>query len=452
MREKTISNKIRTLFFAVVLLLMFAAVLSAGAEETVQSLSHEGYTLGQAVVLSRHNIRSPLSGGDSVLGTITPHEWFSWSSKPSELSLRGGILETEMGEYFRKWLEAERLFPENYHPEYPEVRIYANSKQRTIATAQYFTAGLLPTANMPIEYHMDFDQMDPVFTPQLTFISGAYKEYAEAQIRALFGEKISGLADNYALLTDVIDMVDSKAYRDGTAAHFRTDDTVIILEINAEPGLSGSLKTACSVADAMVLQYYEEPDAKEAAFGHDLTVRQWEEISEIKDVYVDVLFSAPLVAVNTAHPLLQEIRSEMTSDGRVFSFLCGHDSNLSSVLAALGADEYELPDAIEKKTPIGSKLVFSKWLAPDGNVFWSLDLVSQTPEQLRTLSLLDLNDPPAIFHITLNGMEQNQDGLYPEEDLLEQFDLAIEAYDQLAEEYADAATEAPASMELSPVQ
>ena len=71
-----------------------------------ESLEHDGYTLEQVVVLSRHNIRSPLVGGDSVLSTVTPHEWFEWTSPASQLSLRGGTLETSMGQYFRKWLEA----------------------------------------------------------------------------------------------------------------------------------------------------------------------------------------------------------------------------------------------------------------------------------------------------------------------------------------------------------
>ena len=110
----------------------------ANDDSAVGSLSHEGYQLEQVVVLSRHNIRSPLSGGDSLLGKMTPHEWFQWTSNPSELSLRGGILETEEGRYFRQWLETEGLFPENYHPEDGAIRIYANSKQRTIATAKYF--------------------------------------------------------------------------------------------------------------------------------------------------------------------------------------------------------------------------------------------------------------------------------------------------------------------------
>ena len=55
-----------------------------------------GYTLDGVTVLSRHNIRSPLSGSGSLIGDITPHEWFKWTSNPSELSLRGAILETLM--------------------------------------------------------------------------------------------------------------------------------------------------------------------------------------------------------------------------------------------------------------------------------------------------------------------------------------------------------------------
>ena len=47
-----------------------------------KTLSRDGYTLQQVVVLSRHNIRSPLSGSGSELEKLTPHEWISWSSNP----------------------------------------------------------------------------------------------------------------------------------------------------------------------------------------------------------------------------------------------------------------------------------------------------------------------------------------------------------------------------------
>ena len=398
-------------------------------------LDREGYKLEQVVVLSRHNIRSPLSGAGSALGTITPHEWFSWSSNPSELSLRGGILETEMGQFFRKWLEENGLFPENYHPDGNAVRIYSNSKQRTIATSRYFTAGLLPTANVEIETHVEYDTMDPVFTPQLTFVSPEYVADATAQVFEIYGEKIKGLSDNYSLAEEVIDMKKSPAWNDGTAGEFRTDDTELILEYGKEPAVKGSLKTACSVSDALVLQYYEESDSEKAAFGHKITGEQWKQISEIKDVYGDVLFTSPLIASNVANPLLKEIRSELEEDGRRFTFLCGHDSNVGSVLAALKAEDYELPGSIEK-TPIGCKVVFCRWSDADGSCYYSVDMVYQTTEQLRNIGLIDLEHQPAVVPIQFSGLKANSDGLYKEDDFLNRLSECIERYDEIIEEYS----------------
>ena len=162
-----IEKKLLALVLTVALLLPAFAF----AEET------EKYTLNRVVVLSRHNIRSPLSGSGSLLGDITPHDWFEWTSNPSELSLRGAMLETLMGQYFRLWLESEGLFPVNYQPEDGAVRFYANAKQRTLATARYFSAGLLPVAVIPVESHVEYDTMDPVFNPVLPFLTDRFRRH-----------------------------------------------------------------------------------------------------------------------------------------------------------------------------------------------------------------------------------------------------------------------------------
>ena len=400
------------------------------------SLPAEGYTLEQVVVLSRHNIRAPLSGSGSVLGDITPHEWFKWSANPSVLSLRGGILETEMGQYFRVWLEDEGLFPENYRPDDGSVRIYANSKQRTIATANYFVSGLLPAWDATIETHMDFDQMDPVFCPQLTFVSPAYDAAAKAQIAELFASKIAGLEDNYKLMAEVIDFEQSEAFKSGRTGGFRTDDTEIVLELNEEPALRGTLKTACSVSDALVLQYYEEADHRRAAFGHKLTEKQWKAIAEVKDAHLEVLLTSPLIAANVAHPLLAEIESELTAKGRRFTFLCGHDSNIGSVLAALGAEPYNLPGAIDK-TPIGGKLVFARWRAEDGSAWVSVDLVYQTTEQLQDATLLDLELHPAAVDMHFAGLTAHEHELFSERDFMERLRNSIARYDHIVGAYGE---------------
>ena len=387
---------------------------------------HQRYTLKEVVVLSRHNIRSPLSGKKSTLRRITPHEWFQWSSAPSELSLRGGVLETMMGQYFRKWLVSEGLMKENEMPEEGAMRFYANSMQRTIATAQYFSSGMLPVANIRVEHHCEIGKMDPVFNPQLTDVTDDFRRQAMQEITAMGGEKgLNGIsekmADNFRLLEQVLDMKQSAACRQGDTCRFRTDDLQIHLVQNREPAMGGSFRLACQAADALVLQYYEESDAVKAAFGDTLSLEEWEKISEIKDWYGDVLFTAPVVAHQVAAPLLKTIAEELQTEGRKFAFLCGHDSNIGSVLAAIEAEDYSLPQTIEKKTPIGSKLVVEKWQDAKGQYFVSVNLVYQSTEQLRQLSLLDLNNPPVVFPVHLKGLTTNQDGLYPMDDFLQRF-------------------------------
>ena len=404
----------------------------------------EGYTLQQVVVLSRHNIRAPLSTNGSALAQATTHKWIDWTANPSELTLRGGALETMMGQYFRTWLETEGLIPQNWQPTDAEARFYANAKQRTIATAQYFSSGMLPVANTRIETHAPYDTMDPVFTPGLSFVSDSYQEAALQQIAEWGGANgMAGVAaeleDNFKLLADVVDYENSEGVGSGELAPFDTTDTQVVLELGKEPGMSGSLKTACSLADALVLQYYEAADDARAAFGKNLSLDEWTAISKIKDLYGDVLFTAPLVATNVAHPLLEEIAAELDAheSGRLFTFLCGHDSNLGSVLAALEASAYELPDTIEKKTPIGSKLLFERWTDSSGAELCRVRLLYQSTEQLKGLTLLADGEEPMSYEISFEGLQKNADGLYAFSEVRDRLQEAIEGYDQLLEDYGE---------------
>ena len=388
------------------------------------------------VILSRHNIRSPLSTNGSALSKMTPHEWTEWSSAASELTLRGGVLETEMGQFFRKWTVEEGLFKENYVPTVDEVNLYANSMQRCIATAQYFSSGFMPVAGLHVNHRYVPSKMDPVFFPRLTKSSEAFRTEAMKQINAMGGKDglvgiNKSLKDSYDIISKVLDMKQSEYYKKGEVKDFVDNDTQITLNLNQEPGMKGSLKNANSASDAFILQYYEEPDALKAAFGHKLSLEDWTKIARIKDVYGDVLFTAPIVAVNVAHPLLQYMYDELNADTRKFTFLCGHDSNIASVDAALGVEDYSLPNSIEKKTPIGSKLVFEKWVDAAGKAYVAINLVYQSTGQLKQMSLLDLRHTPQIYALKLKGLTQNTDGLYTFEDVNNRFLQAIRAYDDI---------------------
>ena len=394
------------------------------------------YKLKEVVILSRHNIRSPLSTNGSALSKMTPHEWTNWSSAASELTLRGGVLETEMGQFFRKWTIETGLFKDNYVPTIDEVNVYANSMQRCIATAQYFSGGFMPVANLRVNHRYVPSKMDPIFFPRLTKSTEAFRTEAMKQINAMGGKEglvgiNKSLKESYDLIAKVLDMKQSEYYKKGEIKDFVNNDTQITLELNQEPGMKGSLKNANSASDAFILQYYEEPDGMKAAFGHKLTTEDWTKIAKVKDVYGDVLFTAPIVAVNVAHPLLQYMYDELNDKDRKFTFLCGHDSNIASVDAALGVEDYSLPNSIEKKTPIGSKLVLEKWVDAAGKAYIAVNLVYQSTDQLKQMSLLDLQHAPQVFSLKLKGLNQNTDGLYTFEDVNARFLQAIRAYDDI---------------------
>ena len=421
--------------FINIVLLLLCPLLAMGQLQRSEAFKNQ-YKLKEVVILSRHNIRSSLSVNGSVLQKMTPHQWIKWSAAPSELTLRGGALETIMGQFFRKWTVNEGLFTENAVPTVDEVNFYANSMQRTIATAQYFSSGFMPVANLHINHRFTPSKMDPVFFPALTKSSEAFKAQALKEIAAMGGKKgivgiNEGLKDSYQLIEKVLDLKHSPACQSGEVCAFDDYNTQLKLEKGDEPNMKGSLKFANSASDALILQYYEDTDPIQAAFGQKLTNADWEKIAKVKDVYGDVLFTAPIVAVNVAHPLLVYMKDELNAKNRKFTFLCGHDSNIASVNAALEVEEYSLPQSIEKKTPIGSKLVFEKWVDKAGKEFVAVNIVYQTTEQLRNVSLLNLENPPVVFSLKLKGLQANADGLYTIESVNDRFDKAIRAYEAI---------------------
>ena len=374
------------------------------------------YELKEVVVMSRHNIRSPLSSGGAAYQRVTPHTWFAWSSPSSQLSLRGGVLETEMGQFFRQWVVSEGLLPENYRPEGDEVLFYANSRQRTFATAKYFSAGFLPFANVEITHALAEDKMDPVFTPQFTKMNDTYRQQVIDEMQAMHGGPQAWMAAQQKTLTlmeEVLDMAHSPAAANDTT-HFWYDDVQFKIEKGSEPKMTGGYTLANSVADALVLQCYESESF--APFGHELTMEQWRDICAVKEVYDGLLFTAHSAAVNLAYPLVSRIREELNNGDRKFMFLCGHDSNLASISAALSLQLPETQNALELHTPIGSKLVFEKW-SNGTEDYVAINLVYQSVQQLQDRTLLSLDVPPMVLPVNVEGLTANADGLYRLADL-----------------------------------
>ena len=408
----------------------------------VEALRAAGdYTLEQVVMLSRHNLRAPLSSNGSVPDELTPHAWINWSANSSELTLKGGVEETGMGQYFRKWLDREGLIPENSIPEAGEVRFVARDKQRCRATARYFAAGMLPLADIEVEHPGDDKGTEDFMKPILHYYSDAYAGDAAAQVAAMGGDAgFDGLSeqtrDVIKLIMDTVDMQDSAIYLSGKYGDLLVDGSGYKMEDGKEPDITGAIKVATQVADALLMQYYEAPDAAAAAFGHELTEEDWASIGEFISLGLEMRHGAPLVAVNITHPLLQELEAELKNEGRKFTFFCAHDCTVLGTLSALGAKLDALPDSIETKTPIGVKLMFERLRDREGQAWYRVSMVYRSTEQIRSGEMLTPDNPPMKYALSFEGVETNEDGLIAEEDLFDLFDHSIGALDELEDAYA----------------
>ena len=401
--------------------------------------AQQGLRLEKVTIVSRHSVRAPLEQYLTTLDEMTGngYQWTRWSMPGSYLTLRGGALEMLFGEYYRLWLDNEHFVLDS-----ADVYFGASSKQRTIATARAFAAGMLPLMTVPVDYKVNEDGKegypDPDYLPLLNdhsiqdgtfnheaFKAEAYRELGELQ------------APSYAFLEKILRMKNSEYARKHGTAHF---DPYVGVNLDfydkngkpLEPTMQGGLKDANMASDAFVLQYYEMENAKDAAFGRRLCFNDWKRLGYVKDYYGDILFTkAPIISVNISHCMLKRIQAEMLPEGHKFAFLCSHDSMIASVLAALRATPFELPNTIEPKTPIGFKLVLEQWAETEGTHpkrYVHARLVYQSTDQIRGMKQMDLENPPMSYELSFTGLEKAPNGMYEYDDFINHLQKSIDAY------------------------
>lgn len=412
--------------------LILAALLLVSCQKGNHDLDNTGYILEDEVVFSRHNIRSPLSAPGSELSIVTPYDWVDWGVETAHLTARGGRIEQKMGNWFREDLDIFESLNEN------NTLIYSNSKQRTIKTAENFIAGF--NKDLPLFYLYQDDSMDPLFNPMYTVMNDDLQKRIIAdmnEIRGVAGTEddpykgilaaVENISDDIRFMEDVIGFKDSPYAEENQLEHLPLDEMTIILTEGEEPAMKGDYKLVNSIADAVVLQYYETGKA----FGKDISFDDIRRIGKVKTVYDKVLFANHTTAVLVSNPLVKKIKDEICDSARKFTFLCGHDSNIASITAALGMRLPQTIDAVEFASPIGSKIVLQKYKKGDSE-FIKVNLIYASVSQLRETQEITISNPPMILPIDFDGLSRNADGYYKMEDVINRFDETIAEFESLA--------------------
>ncbi|KPJ19650.1 Glucose-1-phosphatase [Papilio machaon] len=380
----------------------------------------DGLKLEQVLILSRHNIRTPLT---ARLEDTTPYKWPQWKNEVGHLTDKGALLESYMAEYFAEWLNETGLLPRGC-PTDDEVFVYANTRQRTRESARAFVRGAFGNCSISA-YSIDSEDMDPVFNPILRDTSETTKQ----KITAEMIQKLKGLRLDaaYKELNDIIDLKNSDICKSDSFCDFLQGENEIVYVIGKEPNIVGPLATSNNVMDSFIMSYYEGMADEDVAWGKIVKPEQWALLSEIIRENQNVRFNSTSLARDVAKPLLKYIKTVFEHNPpRKVTVLFGHDSNLNSVMSALGFKYYELPHQYEA-TPPGGKIVFQKWRDEDTNrALLKINYVYQSTDQIRDASRLSLGSPPLWARLELTECSADSDGFCP----WDQFQKILDAIEQ----------------------
>lgn len=362
--------------------------------------------LEQVVVLSRHNIRTPLT---AKLEDTSPLKWPVWKYEVGYLTEKGALLETYMGGYFAEWLKERGLLSPGC-PSSDNVLVYANTKQRTRESANAFVRGAFGNCNIAV-YSIDSDEMDPVFNPILRDTSEVMRHKITAEMSKKLNEL--QLADAYVELNKILDLKNSYVCKTESFCDLTDAKDEIVYLIGREPNIAGPLERGNSVLDSFIMSYYEGMPDKDVAWGKIRSDKQWTLLAKIIRENQNIRFNSSVLASEVARPLLKYIRKTFNGSARPLTVLFGHDSNLNSVMAALGFKYYELPDQYEA-TPPGGKIVFQKWFdEKNDRELLKIDYVYQTTDQIRNATQLSISNPPQWVQLELRNCTIDKDGFCP---------------------------------------
>lgn len=373
----------------------------------------EGYQLQQVLMMSRHNLRAPKTDDGSILEQSTAKHWPKWDVPGAHLTTKGGVLEVYMGHYLREWLAQQGLVKNGECPTPKSIYIYANSMQRTVATAQFFVNGAFPGCDIPVHHQAQMETMDPTFNPVITNDSPAYTQAAVAAMETQ--RKNYKLDENYKLLERVIAFDQSPTCKEKQQCNLTTSKDIFSANANEEPSVRGPLKIGYSLVDAFTLQDYEGFPSDQVAWGQIKTKEQWQELSQLKNSYQDTLFTSPEVAKNVAAPLVKYIKNSLLGEPKEpkITLLVGHDSNIASLLTVLNFKPYQLPEQYER-TPIGGKIMFQRWYNDKTNSeLMKVEYVYQSTKQLRNGQALSLQQPPKRVTLQLEDCPTDANGFCP---------------------------------------
>jgi 4-phytase / acid phosphatase len=419
------------------LVILLGLVLTLTVPVRVQVLAqtitnNDGTTLKQIIIFGRHSIRSATTP-TSTLSSMAVDPWPPFEVSPGCLTPNGTQAETFLGGYYRQYLLYEGLLTGNDGTDSVHSYFRSNSIERSWATASAFGTGLIPEVTVPVHSFQvgpngQPGQPDPVFDPILAkVVQKVDANLAATQAQEIFNSGAalaSAYSGEYSLIRNVLfDYLPPPSDCNSLPC---VDPTSQAITLAATTGPlytggvinMGGLASTIGAADPFVMQY---ADGLEVGWGR-LTPDQVSQQTRLISLQFNIEMLSPYLnqvqSSNAASHVLRTMQQAVNGFNVPGAFgdagsrtvvVISSDAYVAG-LAGLLHLHWQLPGYQPDFCAPGGALVFELRQSNTSKEYLVRAFyTAQTFDQLRNLTPLSLNEPPATIQLLVPGAPTGPD-------------------------------------------
>jgi len=366
--------------------------------------------LERVVLLYRHGVRTPLPG-EIQLNEVTGKPWPTWAQPPSELTPHGAAGARLMGRYDRQRLATAKLFSVRGCPGSSQLGFWANTDQRTIASAQALAEGFASGCHIHIG-HLPQGSEDPLFHPIEAGATAWNAQDSVASITSSTGGPDALIGPHTLALATFAKVMGCGSNRDPDWCHSDHWHGSLTISSDAQHMvLSGPIATTSGTAEVILMAYAEGRPMRDVGWGR-VTPAQLEQLSQLHALLFDIYARPDYMAERVASVMSQRI-IHLLQDERAprLSVLVGSDNNIVALASVLGL-HFKMPGYAEDDPPIGGALGIELWRdSADGRRYVRVFYQAQNLEQLRALQPNGEPLPPATVALHPTDCSAGNQGL-----------------------------------------